>query len=194
GGGGAVRMCGAGGGVAGTTVTDWNGASTTINGAVSLATLQRNPGENAGNYAITNGTLALTGTLNGANNPAVAGNYTTSFSTTNSQLTAKPHTPTPPPLNKTVNKHHRTNEPQLPALTCPPWLLTGTTAPAWLPPIPTRRSSDLLATLQRNPGENAGNYAITNGTLALTGTLNGANNPAVAGNYTTSFSTTNSQL
>src|SRR5262249_56236919 len=90
GGGGAVRMCGAGGGVAGTTVTDWNGASTTINGAVSLATLQRNPGENAGNYAITNGTLALTGTLNGANNPAVAGNYTTSFSTTNSQLTVNP--------------------------------------------------------------------------------------------------------
>src|SRR5262249_57060286 len=76
--------------VTGTTVTDWNGASTTINDAVSLATLQRNPGENAGNYAITNGTLALTGTLNGANNPAVASNYTTTCSTTQSRIPSNP--------------------------------------------------------------------------------------------------------
>src|SRR5262245_63714129 len=73
--------------VSATTVSDWNGASTTINDAVSLASLTRNAGENAASYAITNGTLALTGTLNGVNNPAGADNYTTSSCATRRQLT-----------------------------------------------------------------------------------------------------------
>src|SRR5262249_23870082 len=154
GGGGAVRMCGAGGGVAGTTVTDWNGASTTINGAVSLATLQRNPGENAGNYAITNGTLALTGTLNGANNPAVAGNYTTSFSTTNSQLTVNPVALTTALDNVTVNKNYGTNDPALPALTSTTGLVTGTTVTDWNGASTTINHAVSLATLQRNPAQN----------------------------------------
>src|SRR5262249_57142015 len=115
------------------------------------------------------------GTLNGANNPAVAGNYTTSFSTTNSQLTVNPVALTTALDNVTVNKNYGTNDPALPALTSTTGLVTGTTVTDWNGASTTINNATSLDTRHRQPGDTAVSYAITNGTLALTGTLNGAN-------------------
>src|SRR5262249_47151345 len=150
----------------------WNGASTTINDAVSLATLQRNPGENAGNYAITNGTLALTGTLNGANNPAVAGNYTTSFSTTNSQLTVNPSNLTGTVANQT--KVYGTDDPALASITPTLTGLVNRTVSTWNGNVVVDDSAlanaSTTLTLARGVGENVGSYNINGGTFSAPST------------------------
>src|SRR5262249_10204675 len=151
--------------VTGTTVTDWNGASTTINDAVSLATLQRNPGENAGNYAITNGTLTLTGTLTEPHKPAKVANRPPIVSTTTHQITLNPFAFTTALDTVIVTLTLHDALPILPALTSTTGLVTGTTVTDWNGASTTINDAVSLATLQRNPGENAGNYAITNGTL-----------------------------
>src|SRR5262249_39050117 len=121
-------------------------------------------------------------------------NYTTSFSTTNSQLTVNPVALTTALDNVTVNKNYGTNDPALPALTSTTRLVTGTTLTHCNGASTTITYAATLASLQRNTAANAGNYAISTGTLALTGTLNCPTRRSSDLNYTTSFSTTNSQL
>src|SRR5262245_47629572 len=172
--------------VSATTVSDWNGASTTINDAVSLASLTRNAGENAASYAITNGTLALTGTLNGVNNPAVAGNYTTSFSTTGSQLTINPVALSFALTTPSQTKVYGANDPAIGGIGLTlTGLVNNPAISTWngLASVNDSAVTGTLTGLTRTAGENVGTYAALTGAVTLS---------ASNGNYAKSFDTTNS--
>ena len=109
-----------------------------VNGDTFSGALSRAPGENVGNYAITQGTLAL------------SANYALTFTTgVTFAITARPITVTA----NTQTKGYGAADPALSYQ-----VTSGSPA----------SGDSFTGALSRAPGENAGTYAITQGTLSIT--------------------------
>jgi hypothetical protein len=175
---GTVRSRDASGALVNVTLNDT--AANTLTGS-----LGRQSGEGVGNHAITNGSLAL-----------ASGNYALTINTTgaNETITA---------ANLTVNasnatKTYGTNDPTLGYTTA--GLVNGTVQSRDASgnlvnvTLADTAANTLTGSLGRQSGENVGNYAITNGSLASTNnyalTINttGANETVTAANLTVNAS------
>jgi len=151
--------------VNGVTVTDWTGATTTLNDTATLATLARAGGENVGSYAIGTGTLNL----------SAPGNYNASFSAAGRALDITKATSINASIIGTPAKLYGGSDPLPGGSSIALAGAINTSVTDWnggvlaINDTSAAKLSGSAASLTRSAGENVGNYGYTGGTIVLGG-------------------------